>query len=85
MRTLKKRESKTEYIKRFLTQSNRGTHRCQFCKYHILNYIDVSTEAHNFFKDKCKHCIEPRLGRKIPYWCKDNFKPLYTWEPAEKE
>ena len=87
MRTLKKRETKTEYIKRFLTQSRGTAFRCPFCKYHVFNYKYIDREAHNYFLDKCKHCIEPRLGheKKIPYWCEDNFKPLYEWEQTEKE
>lgn len=85
---MKKRLSKTEYIKNFLLHGDRASiKRCGFCKYYILNYEDIDMTARHFFADKCKHCIERFAYRKQkpPEWATDNFKPLYDWEPEKKE
>lgn len=83
---LKKRLSKVEFIKNALTSKN--IFRCQLCKYYILNYETqtMSKTARHFFRQKCTHCKETfkLKKRKIPYWAKNNFKPLYDWEPGNK-
>jgi len=82
---MKKKLSKTEYIKEFLL-SGKGK-RCNHCKYYTSNYKDIDETAKHFFRDKCKHCIERwTFGkRSAPDWVRDNFKPLYEWEPDKKE
>ena len=83
---MKKRLSKTEYIKRFLLGNGSfSSRRCNFCKYYALNYENIDDAAKRFFKEKCKSCIERFFNTPAPYWCKDNFKPLYEWEQIKKE
>lgn len=88
MKIPKKRETRIEFIKRYLLQSST---LCAYCKYNTLNYKSMNELIRNFFHDKCNSCTNSMkykhsdLNKNKYYWFNDHFKPLYDWEEIDSE
>lgn len=78
---LKKKYSRTEYVKLTLTKDE---NKCYFCmhnweNYHINYTNEMDVAATEYFKSLCRRCLHKPKGEK-KYWYEDNFKTLYDWE-----
>ena len=87
MNKIEKKYSEIEYIKRFLSKSDKYN-ICDFCKYNIYNYKTRNKTFIEYSLSKCKYCIHKAINADIyknKIHLSDNFKPLYHWEEEKKD